>query len=163
MDKYSKYSLGITMINGYRCNDYFYLGAGIGYELFNALYFDSYEQILNRDSDIYRSYDGKSLLRIFGRIKANLTKTKISPYFAGDLGYTIDFNANDTGSTSGQMFEPQFGIDFKLPENIGLYIAVGYRGQKNVYTHHKITKRETGSNKYDVNAGLIDIKIGIKF
>lgn len=163
IDKYSKYSLGITMMNGYRFNDFFYLGAGVGYEYFNALYYTSYEYIGWGYSDDYSSYYGKNMLRLFARVKVNLTKTKVSPYFAGDIGYAIDFNTNEYATTSGLMFEPQFGIDFKLPENIGLYIAVGYRGQQNNYNRHVLTYGETGSSKENVLAELIDIKFGIKF
>ena len=163
IDKYSKYSLGITMMNGYRFNDFFYLGAGVGYEYFNALYYTSYDYIGKGHSDRYNSFNGKNMLRIFARVKANLTKTKVSPYFAGDIGYTIDFNANDCGSTTGLMFEPQFGIDFKLPEKIGLYFAVGYRGQQNSYTRYDLTYGDIGSTKEKVLPGLVDIKFGIKF
>ncbi len=163
IDKYSKYSLGITMMNGYRFNYFFYLGAGIGYEYFNALYYKSYDYIGSGHSDKYDSFYGKSMLRLFARVKANLSRAKVSPYFAGDFGYTIDFNANDCGSTTGLMFEPQFGIDFKLPEKIGLYLAVGYRGQQNSYTYYNLTYGETGSTEENVLAGLVDIKFGIKF
>ena len=163
IDNNSKFSLGITMINGYRFNDFIFLGAGVGYEYFNALYYSSYEYIGNGNSDRYKSYYGKSMLRIFGRIKANLTKTNISPYFAGDIGYCLDFNANEYATTSGLMFEPQFGIDFKLPQNIGLYFAVGYRGQQNSYNWINTTLGDSGSERHNVIAGLIDIKFGIKF
>lgn len=163
IDKYSKFSIGITMINGYRFNNCLFIGAGVGYEYFNALYSTSHEYISKGNSISTQDYYGKSMLRLFGRVKANLTKTKVSPYFAGDVGYCIDFNANDWGSTSGIMFEPQFGLDFKLPENIGLYAAVGYRGQNNTYTAFDLTLGHSGNEKRTFIAGLIDIKFGIRF
>lgn len=163
IDNQSKFAIGITMMNGYRFNDCFYLGAGAGYEYFDALYSSSHEYISKGDSKNTKSYYGKSIIRLFGRIKANLTKTKISPYFAGDIGYGIDLNANEWGSTSGLMFESQFGLDFKLQENIGMYFAVGFRGQQNSYTAFNLTLGESGHEKRSYLAEQIGLKFGIVF
>lgn len=163
IDNNSKFGIGLTMMNGYRFNDHFYLGAGAGYEYFSALYSSSREYIGHGNSLKDKDYYGKSMIRLFGRVKANLTKTKVSPYFAGDIGYSIDLNANEWGSTSGLMFEPQFGIDFKLPENIGLYFAVGFRGQQNSYTAFDLTLGSSGSEKRKYLAEQIGIKFGIVF
>lgn len=163
IDNNSKFAVGITMMNGYRFNDFFYLGAGAGYEYFDALYGSSYEYIGKGESKKDKSYYGKSMIRLFGRVKANLTKTKVSPYFAGDIGYAIDLNANEWGSSSGLMFEPQFGLDFKLPEKIGLYVAVGFRGQQNSYTAFDLTLGSSGSEKRKFLAEQIGLKFGIVF
>lgn len=163
IDKYSNFSFGITMVNGYRLNDFLYVGAGAGYEYFDALYSTSREYIGQGSSKKDEDYYGKSLIRLFGRVKVNFTKTKVSPFFAGDIGYSIDLNANGWGSTSGLTFEPQFGLDFKLPENIGLYFAVGRRGQQNSHTAFDLTLGHSGSEKRSHLAEQVGFKFGIVF
>ena len=53
LDNYSKYSFGISMINGYRFSDYFYLGAGLGYKNINSLYYTSTNYVGNRYTGYY--------------------------------------------------------------------------------------------------------------
>ena len=76
LDKMSKFSFGVSMINGYRINEHFFIGALVGYEYFDALYMSSYQP----EEDSYKSYDPKNLLKIGARVKANLSKGKISPF-----------------------------------------------------------------------------------
>ncbi|MDR1517645.1 MAG: outer membrane protein transport protein [Dysgonamonadaceae bacterium] len=42
LDKFTKSSFEIGMINGYRFNDYLSLGAGVGFRYTDALYYQSF-------------------------------------------------------------------------------------------------------------------------
>ena len=43
LDDCQKFTFGISMVNGYRINDYFFVGAGVGYEYLEGLHYHSYE------------------------------------------------------------------------------------------------------------------------
>lgn len=163
VDRMSKYSFGLTMINGYRLSDTFMVGLGTGYELFDALYSTSHEYLGRGNSISDGSYSGKSLIRLFGRLKWNLTTTKVSPFLQGDIGCSMDLNGNEWSSASGLMFEPAFGIDFAMEEGIKMYAALGYHGQNTYYTGFNLTLGNSGSEKYEFIGGLFDVKVGIKF
>ena len=47
LDKYQNFTFGVNFVGGYRLNDYFFIGAGAGYEYLDGLYYTSYEY--NRD------------------------------------------------------------------------------------------------------------------
>ena len=81
------------MINGYRANDFFYIGTDVGYKYSNNKYY-----ITGVGDDYYESFDGRNLIQAFVRVKANLTRNKISPFFQVDAGESIDVNSNKTGS-----------------------------------------------------------------
>ena len=155
MDKFSKYSLGITMLNGYRFNHYFFVGAGVGYEYFYAKYYTT------NIGHHYESFDGKHLLKLSARVKANLTKGKVSPFFAFDIGGAIDVGKNPYRTAKGLFIEPAFGIDFKLnDQKTAIFLMVGYHGQNSQYTRFSSNGNESLEKAM---AGLIDIRLGIKF
>lgn len=155
IDKFTKSSFDIDMINGYRFNDYFSIGAGIGFRYTDALYYES-----NTLNYFFESRDGKYLVPLYARVKANLTKTKVSPFFLANIGYTFDVGQNPNKNTYGLMIEPAFGIDFKLNEkNLGLYFLVGFNLQNAEYTYFGKTDEE----KVKGMASSIEIKGGIKF
>lgn len=155
LDKLSKYSIGISMVNGYRFNNYLYVGVGTGFKYTDALYYSS-----SSLRDYYESFDGKYLIPLYARIKANLTKTKVSPFLVVDAGYTFDVGQNENKNIEGLMIEPAFGIDFKLnEEKISLYFLLGVNIQKTRFTHfRKISDEE--NNEF---ASALSLKLGIKF
>lgn len=155
LDKFTKSSFEIEMINGYRFNDYFSLGMGVGFRYTDALYYRS-----TTLGDFYESRDGKYLIPLYARIKANLTNTKISPFLLANVGYTFDVGQNPNKNTYGFMIEPAFGIDFKLNEDkLGLYFLVGFNLQNAEYTYYGVydSEKQTGM------ASSIAIRGGIKF
>lgn len=159
LDEMSKFSFGLSMINGYRINEHFFIGALIGYEYFNALYMSSYEP--NEDS--YKSYDPKNLLKIGARIKANLSKGKISPFLSFDFGGGIQVARTNHYPATGLYLEPAFGVDFKLQEKQAIYVMLGYHAQNNRYGDFNLSSSNPGSSENKALAALFDIRIGFKF
>ena len=159
LDKMSKFSFGLSMINGYRINDHFFIGALIGYEYFNALYLSSYQP--NEDS--YKSYDPKNLLKIGARVKANLSKGKVSPFLSFDIGAGIQVARTKYYPATGLYLEPAFGVDFKLQENQTVYVMLGYHAQNNRYGYFNLSSSDPGSSENKALAELFDIRVGFKF
>lgn len=159
LDGFSKYSFGLTMINGYRFNDYLFLGAGLGYEYFQALYMQVYEY----QHQSSKSYDPKSLIKLGLRAKANLSKGKVSPFFSFDFGGALQVGSNSKySSATGIFYEPAFGVDFKFDgTKNGLYVMLGYHSQSNKYEYFNLSDLEQSTEHK--NANLFDIKIGFKF
>lgn len=159
LDKMSKYSFGVSMINGYRFNEHFFIGALVGYEYFDALYMSSYEGKGNS----YKSYEPRNLLKIGARVKANLSKSKISPLLSFDLGGGIQVARTDYYPATGLYLEPAFGVDFKLQDKQAVYFMLGYHAQNNRYGYFNITSSNPGSSDNKVMAALFDIRLGFKF
>lgn len=160
LNQFAKYGLGISMMNGYRINPNFYVGAGVGFKYFDVLYYSSYISSKYTDTISHKSYDGKYLIPVWARVKANLTKTKISPYLLADAGWTFDVGQNPNKNAEGFFIEPQFGIDVKMQEAIGLYFALGVNLQN--YHYEFISNSDSDGTKQFM-LGTIAIHAGIKF
>lgn len=160
LDNTSKYSFGLTMINGYRFNDYLFLGAGLGYEYFQALYYTSH-----RYNESYKSYVPKSLIKLGLRAKVNLSKGNVSPFFSFDFGGALQVGSNSKhSSATGIYYEPAFGIDFKFNgSKNGFYVMLGYHSQSNKYEYFNLDLFDVEQSIEHKNANLFDIKIGFKF
>lgn len=155
IDQFTKSSFEIDMVNGYRFNDYFLVGAGVGFRYTDALYYQSY--LL---SDFYESRDGKYLIPLFARLKINFTKGIISPFLLGNIGNTFDVGQNPNKNTYGLMIEPAFGIDFKLnEEKTGMYLLVGFNMQSAEFRYYSIR----GDENITGLANSISLRGGIKF
>lgn len=159
LDKMSKFSFGVSMINGYRINEHFFIGALVGYEYFDALYMSSYQP----EEDSYKSYDPKNLLKIGARVKANLSKGKISPFLSFDIGGGIQVVRTDYYPATGIYLEPAFGVDFKLQEKQTVYVMLGYHAQNNRYGYFNLSSSNPDSSEKKVLAGLFDIRVGFRF
>lgn len=163
LNKFSKYSFGIEMINGFRFNEYFSLGFGAGFRYTNALYYHSY-QYSNHHSSTHDSYDGKYLIPLHARLKANLSSAKASPFLMLDGGYTIDVGKNPNKNTEGLFFEPGFGVDIKLDDKNSIYFGIGVNFQNAHYNNFSIGGY---SGSYDsVEKGMastLNLRIGFVF
>ena len=122
LNSLTKYQIGISMINGYRINDYFYAGVGTGFRFQESRYMYSFGPGDEFDND---SRQQRYIIPLYARIKANLTKTSVSPFFIADIGGNIDVGKVKYKTIQGFFFEPQFGVDFDLTDPISLYIAIG--------------------------------------
>ena len=169
LDNYSKYSFGISMINGYRFSDHFYLGAGVGYKNINSLYYTSTNYVGNRYTGYYESFDSRNLIQLYARAKANLSKGQISPFFQFDVGGSLDLNSNkDAGTASGVILEPAFGVDFKTKDpKTAIYVSVGYNMQGMSYRKWDLNPDVVGTSAGDVMinrlAGQLKFRIGFRF
>lgn len=164
LDDCQKYTFGISMINGYRINDYFFIGAGVGYEYLNGLYYHNYEykgSIIGSTS--YDSYDVRNNIQLFGRVKANLTNTKVSPFLSVDLGYNLGLSSNDIKMANGLLFQPSFGCDFKISNKQSIYVMLGYNGQNYEYKWFDTSLGSSGDEMKQELAGKFSINVGFNF
>ncbi|MDD3911639.1 MAG: outer membrane beta-barrel protein [Bacteroidales bacterium] len=156
LDNMTNYSFNISMINGYRFNDNLFTGIGVGYRYTDALYCES--DITGKDND------GKDLIPVFFRIKVNLTKGKVSPFFVGDAGYSIDLGDNPYRTVEGFMCDPAFGIDFKLNDKkTALYFMTGVNIQKSKYYYFRVNSDIPMEEIIKSNGYAIEFRLGIRF
>lgn len=154
IDKFTKSSFEIEMINGYRFSDYLLLGVGVGFRFTDALYYRGYVA-----SNFYESRDGKYLIPLTFRLKANLTNTEVSPFILGNVGYTFDVGQNPNKNTYGLLIEPAFGVDFKIYEGKScLYFLVGFNMQSAEYKYFG-----TSEEIIKGMANSISLRGGVKF
>lgn len=163
LDKMTKYSISIAMLNGYRFNDYVFVGIGAGYKMIETLYYQSYQHSRGYSST-YNSFDTKNLIQLYGRIKANLTKSNVSPFLQFDLGTSFDVGSNPNKTAQGVMFEPAFGVDVKLNSSKAkLYFALGYNAQSSKYSFINTTLGDSYSENIKSLSGCLNFKIGFVF
>ena len=158
IDNFTKYSFEIDMINGYRFNDLFSIGIGIGFRYTEALYYESHTL-----GYYYKSYDGKYLIPCYSRIKASLSNAKVSPFFLINIGGTLDVGKNPYKNTHGLMVEPAFGVDFRQDNNTGYYFLVGFNLQN---SEHEYFGSASSSYKRERITGMaqsLSLRIGFIF
>lgn len=159
--EYSNTSFGASMINGYRFNEYFYLGLGVGFGYSNALNgvdIDKYGYTTEYRTDAY-------LIPIYASIKANFTKSNISPFFRFNIGYTFDANQY-IKDAPGLMIEPSIGVDFKINDKNTIYTALGFNLQHSKYSYTRNVG--TTDSNWDITTKSemlksASIKVGFKF
>ena len=163
LDNYTKYTFGANFIGGYRFNDSFYIGAGVGYTYLEGLYYSSYEYVGKYYSKEYDSYDVRSNLQVFVRTKLNLSSTKVSPFVMIDLGGTFGLSSNEIKMANGFMYEPAIGVDFKINETQTVYAMLGYKGQQYQYNYFNLTYGNTSDEMLKENSGSFCFHVGFKF
>ncbi len=101
--------LGVNYTIGYRFNNTLFLGGGIG-----GGYNDS-------RSDLYA--------QAFADVRAYLTKTRVQPFFDLSAGYCMLeenlYGDSEVTADGGLMIAPQFGINCRLSNRIGLNFGIG--------------------------------------
>ncbi|MCI1786344.1 MAG: outer membrane beta-barrel protein [Bacteroidales bacterium] len=158
------YTFGVSMINGYRFNNYFFIGGGVGYEYLDGLYLSSYEHRSILLGSIHDDdYDIRNLVQVFARTKANFTNTRISPFASFDIGTTIGLSSNDIKMANGLFFEPAIGCDFNINNNQTFYIMVGYNGQHYEYDYFNLTLGNSSEEMIKETAGKLCLHLGLKF
>ena len=158
LSEYTKYSVGVSMINGYRVNPHFFAGVGIGFKYSNMLYYKSIG-----DGDSYDSIDGKYLVQPWLRLKGNLTDSKLSPFVTLDAGWTFDVGQNPNKNAKGLFFEPQIGMDVRLSGKQAFYFSLGANLQDYSYTVFNVGSREPGSHENRFYVGVLSLHVGFKF
>ena len=164
LDKYQKFSFGVNFVGGYRFNDYFFVGAGAGYEYLDGLYYTSYEYHSGSGNSYHgTSNDVRNDIKVFGRLKANLAAAKVSPFIAVDLGANFGLSSNEIKMANSFYFEPCFGCDFALTPKQAIYVMLGYNGIGYDYKAFDTTLGSAGSEMRHVLAGKFSIHLGFKF
>ena len=146
------YALKFT--NGYRFNDYIFLGGGLGVSLYT--YSDELMRIENNKGGYSEIATQSSFaMPAYITFKSYFTKKKIAPFFTLNTGYT--FGASDSNSiiTSGLFFNPNIGIDFNLnndrSKSIFLQLGLNIEQNKNMLTWDL---SDGARNKVQLNVGF---------
>ena len=130
----SKYSVGASVINGYRLSDKFSIGLGVGFKYAETLYYYSEDSTLGN----YDSRDNKFLVPVFLRAKFNFTDGAIAPFITGDFGYTFDVGKNPNKNIEGLFAEPIVGVDFKS-KGATWFLGIGANVQQHHYEYFRIS------------------------
>ena len=164
LDKYQNFTFGVNFVGGYRLSDYFFIGAGAGYEYLDGLYYTSYEYHSGAGNSYHgTSEDVRNNIKVFGRLKANLTATKVSPFFAVDLGANIGLSSNEIKMANGFYFEPGFGCDFAISPKQSIYLMLAYNGIGYDYEAFDTTLGSAGHEMRHALAGKFAIHLGFRF
>lgn len=155
---YSNSAFGISMINGYRFNQHFFSGIGIGLGYSSAL---NGVSISNGLTTEYRT--DAYLIPIFVNVKAYLSTEKAAPFVQLNTGYTFDVNQY-VRDAPGFMIEPSFGIDFKMNDRNSFYMLAGLNLQHSKYSYNK----DVGSINWEISTKsemltAISFKVGARF
>jgi len=166
MNNCTKYSLGISMVNGYRIIPNLYAGVGVGFRYTDALFdqtWRSYMQYGKLQFETKDYYSGDYLLPIFARIQCNFTTTKVKPLLLCDAGYTISVGSAE-GNAVGFYWEPAFGVDISLEEKTSIYFQIGINLQKTHYRRYEYSYYD-GANTEEINAtaSTLSFKLGMRF
>lgn len=157
---YTNSTFGATMINGYRFNDHFFTGVGVGFGYSNALNGVNINGIEVKEyrTDAY-------LIPVFAHFRANLTSGKTSPFLRLDVGYTFDVNQY-LKDAPGVMIEPSVGVEFKTEDKKTFYALAGFNLQHSKYSYTK----NLGSmdNDFEITnksemLKAISLKVGFSF
>lgn len=157
-DDYKNY-YGIEMINGVRFNDFLSCGIGVG---FGKGTFLNWKTKSYKETEYKLEDDTASFIPIFGRVKVNLTRKKISPFIVGNLGYVMDMGDKSVTNASGIYGEADFGVDIPVSEGSKLYVMVGIAPRQsqvffkdyNTDSNGIVLKKETN---------MVSFKIGYLF
>lgn len=166
MNDNTKYSLGISMVNGYRIMPNLYAGVGVGFRYTDALFMHTWRSYMQYGSLHFESsdsYAGDYLLPIFARIQYNFTTTKVKPMILCDAGYTINVGSNE-GNPVGFYWEPAFGVDISLEGNTSLYFQIGINMQSTHYDRYEYSYYDGASTEeIKATASTLCFKIGMRF
>lgn len=131
----------VTMTNGYRFNEHWAAGMGLGFEIFS-----------------------RNLFPVFADIQYTLWNNKVSPFFTIKTGYAFgsfktkhydNLNLNyepyfvyntDFKNCGGLMLHPEVGVKIPLSGNADLLFTVAYRHQK---TKSIATQKYDNTTDYD--------------
>lgn len=101
--------LGLHTHFGYRFIPQLYVGAGTGVELM----FD------------------RNNLPLFMQIRTDFIEARVTPFFSANVGYTLSWVNDETGSDWGGFFiEPEMGVRFNISQNFGLNLSSAFKFQR---------------------------------
>jgi len=104
--------LGMHAIVGYRFIPQFYLGGGLGVEIYT---------------------DG-NMLPIFLNVRTDFVDARVTPFFAANIGYAFGWvNGYDGSDWGGVFLEPGIGVRFNISEQFGLNLSSSLKFQRGYY------------------------------
>ena len=92
---------GITS-HGYQVNPHIFFGSGIGVQYYN-----------------FRNFDTGVAVPVFANLRANITKTMVSPYFDVKIGYSVV-------DIKGVFISPSIGVRLGISDNEAINLQFGY-------------------------------------
>lgn len=136
------FQFGVDYIGGYRFNNYFYAGIGVGLCFNTATSTPVFEDFRSWSGHVYEyrlehvcENVFKVPLYLYARVY--VTKTRCQPFFALSIGGQIsgrktiinntDFEDLDNKSYSSSSFfiNPQLGVNYRITEKYSLYLTAG--------------------------------------
>ncbi len=81
LDGKTRYAAGASFVGALRFNPFLSIGAGVGYQ--HALALTSKETVVG--SGLNNKYEHADRLKVFGRVKGNFTRNRISPFAAVEV------------------------------------------------------------------------------
>lgn len=93
------YSTGFYTSHGFQINSHIYVGAGMGLQ-----YNSSFDEVA---------------LPIFSNFRADILKTRITPFFDAKIGYS-------PANVKGLFCSPSIGVRFGLNQTVGINLSIGY-------------------------------------
>lgn len=159
LETHTAVSPAFALVNGYKLNEHWAAGAGVGFEIINH-----------------------NLFPLFAEVRYSLWDHKISPYAAFKAGYSFaDFKASyfdvlslpwppytvngaSLRNYGGIMINPETGIKVPLDGNTDLWFSVAYRFQKT----RSVSRKEYANGQFDewehsVSANRLSLGIAIMF
>ncbi len=121
--------VGLDYIGGYRFNNIFFLGAGVGANV--RISSGSISKItLNETSKLSH---GSVYLPVYAHFRAHLINRRCAPFLALSAGYNVSLpqylNLELTRiryNASGAFVNPQLGVTFRIKPKLGIYCAAGF-------------------------------------
>lgn len=168
IDKYRNNTYSISMVNGYRLNQYLFFGVGVSVGYSNAISLVKIEDVKVLDI----SYRTEKILRhkslpipVFLSAKYNFIKAgTLSPFLRLNAGYTFDA-FQDIKDAPGITLEPSVGLDMSITDKLSLYAAIGFNmQQQNVSMIKNVGKMEDwkiGDERMMLNS--ISVRAGVTF
>lgn len=160
LDGKTHYAAGVDVIGALRFNPILSLGVGVGYQHAHALT----NQVTVVGSGMNNEFEHADRLKVFGRVKGNFTRNRISPFAAVDAGASVKLSKSTYNTVSGFFAEPALGLDFGLQGSKKFAIFLGYQLQN---THYFASLVSDGKVDDMVNkqgfAGILTLHLGFYF
>ena len=120
--------IGADYIGGYRFNNIFFLGAGVGANMRLTTPISQIEM-----NEALELSQGTFYLPVYAHFRAQLLNRRCTPFLALSAGYNISlpqsFDLELTKinyNASGAFVNPQFGVTYRIKPKLGIYCAVGF-------------------------------------
>ncbi len=121
--KHDEGNFTFKFTNGYRFNDYIFLGGGMGISLYT--YSDELMRIESKTGGYTEINPQPSIaVPVYATFKAYFTAKKIAPFFVVNAGYIFGESDSNSIITSGLFFNPNIGLDFNLNNDLSKSIFV---------------------------------------
>jgi long-subunit fatty acid transport protein len=124
------------VVSSYRFNSYFSTGIGTGV--------------------IFNVKNNGGYIPIFLNLQTNFSKSNVSPYLAGDIGFSIGRHVDGKIKNVGFYLHPSGGLNIKVSDAAAINIGLGYRTQY-------LRIRDYHTNYKDIKLNSLMLNIGVIF